>query len=216
MSEKAMTTRTTALDGLRGLCALMVVLSHLNIDATTINRVAPGWWHIIQPLVGKGTLYVAVLFVLTGYLMSSIYGRIHSWVNFMQRRYTRLFPLFITVSIFQTYYYFAVIMEKNRPNTMIIAAQCLGFAFVCGGLWRMYIKIRARSSGTILFRSFFILQLVVMAIYIAVVRKCVGQDVAWIIALTVWLKPMAPFPKLPTRTRLLVENFPAKKSQAFV
>ena len=62
-----------------GAYVLMVVLSHLNLDSTTVERIAPGLWPIVQPLVGKGTLYVVVLFVLTGYLMSSIYGRVDSW-----------------------------------------------------------------------------------------------------------------------------------------
>ncbi|MEI7652894.1 MAG: acyltransferase [bacterium] len=171
MDNRTKKDRLVSLDGLRGLCALMVVFSHLNIDKTVVDRVAPGWWMLVQPFVGAGTLYVAVLFVLTGFLMSSIYDRVFSWSGFMQKRYTRLFPLFIVVAIFQTYFYFHVTTQKDRPFAPAIIALCIMFAIVCGTMWRVYIKYRTKSSGKALFYGFFSMQIITLFAYVFIVMR---------------------------------------------
>ncbi len=165
--------RNTALDGLRGFSALMVVLAHLNLDQSTVNRFAPWVWYLIQPFVSGGTFYVAILFVLTGYLMSTHYPTVTSWSSFMQKRYTRLFPVFICVSIFYTYFYYSVIkgspsIEKNIP---LIVSILLGITLLGGFIWRLYLKLRTITTGKVLFRIFIYSQVAIAAVYVFIVMR---------------------------------------------
>ena len=77
-------------EGARGFAALMVALFHLQIAA---------WF----PAIGFGYLFVDLFFVLSGYLITSIYlNRIEYWpqfVTFILRRFGRLFPLLIFSTI---------------------------------------------------------------------------------------------------------------------
>lgn len=165
--------RNTALDGLRGFSALMVVLAHLNLDQATVNRFAPWAWYLIQPFVSGGTFYVAILFVLTGYLMSTHYPKVVSWADFMQKRYTRLFPVFICVSVFYTYFYYSVIKgdpTANR-NTALVVATLLGMTLVGGLIWRLYLKFRTIGTGKLLFKVFIIFQVTIAAVYALIVMR---------------------------------------------
>ena len=165
--------RNTALDGLRGFSALMVVLTHLNLDQSIVSRFAPWAWYIIQPFVSAGTLYVAVLFVLTGYLMSTHYPSVTSWSSFMQKRYTRLFPVFICVSVYYTYFYYSVI--KGDPsisrNIPLIASMLLGISLLGGLIWRLYLKLRTIYTGRVFFYTFILIQFVVALLYGFVVMR---------------------------------------------
>lgn len=165
--------RNTALDGLRGFSALMVVLAHLNLDQATVSRFAPWAWYFIQPFVSGGTFYVAVLFVLTGYLMSTHYPKVASWSDFMQKRYTRLFPVFICVSIFYTYFYYTVIKDgpsvsRNIPS---IVGILLGITLLGGLIWRIYFKLRTITTGKLLFKIFILTQVAIAAAYALIVMR---------------------------------------------
>lgn len=165
--------RNTALDGLRGFSALMVVLAHLNLDQATVSRFAPWAWYFIQPFVSGGTFYVAILFVLTGYLMSTHYPKVVSWSDFMQKRYTRLFPVFICVSIFYTYFYYSVIKGEasSNKNILLIAGILLGITLVGGQIWRVYLKLRTIFTGKLLFSAFIIFQVAIAAVYALIVMR---------------------------------------------
>jgi peptidoglycan/LPS O-acetylase OafA/YrhL len=92
-------------EGARGFAALMVALFHLQIAA---------WF----PLVGYGYLFVDLFFVLSGYLITSIYlHRIVSptqFVKFILRRFGRLFPLLIFSSILFVLAVDVVTFAKNE------------------------------------------------------------------------------------------------------
>lgn len=172
-NAQPMKQRNTALDGLRGFSALMVVLAHLNLDQATVNRFAPWAWYLIQPFVSGGTFYVAILFVLTGYLMSTHYPKVVSWSDFMQKRYTRLFPVFICVSIFYTYFYYSVIKGEasSNNNILLIAGILLGITLVGGQIWRVYLKLRTIFTGKLLFSAFIIFQVAIAAVYALIVMR---------------------------------------------
>ena len=81
--------RFKALDGWRGLCALMVALFHL-----------PALTHFgASPLVFHGYLYVDFFFVLSGYIIAFSYGEklavggVGETRRFLIRRFGRLWPL---------------------------------------------------------------------------------------------------------------------------
>lgn len=171
--------RNTALDGLRGFSALMVVLAHLSLDQATVSRFTPWAWYLIQPFVSGGTFYVAILFVLTGYLMSTHYPKVVSWSDFMQKRYTRLFPVFICVSIFYTYFYYSVIKvdPSASRNIHLVVAILLGITLIGGLVWRIYLKLRTIATGKLLFRIFFSVQVIIAAVYGFVVMRNPAADI---------------------------------------
>ena len=84
-------TRFRALDGWRGICALLVALHHIEIHG----------WLYWQPLVRNGWLFVDFFFVLSGFVIAHSYGdklgggeRIR---DFVLRRLGRLWPLHLVM-----------------------------------------------------------------------------------------------------------------------
>lgn len=84
-----------SLDGLRGLAAIMVVLSHI----TTIYP------HLNFPVSGEiGSDAVALFFALSGFLMAAIYGHrpltLESGLGFLVSRFARIYPVYIVAILF--------------------------------------------------------------------------------------------------------------------
>jgi len=84
-------TRFRALDGWRGICAVLVALHHIEIHG----------WIYWQPLVRNGWLFVDFFFVLSGFVIAHSYGdklgsgeRIK---DFVIRRLGRLWPLHLVM-----------------------------------------------------------------------------------------------------------------------
>jgi peptidoglycan/LPS O-acetylase OafA/YrhL len=90
------TTRIPCLDGLRGLAALAVMLFHFNIFFLPQARL---------PFAGRGYLAVDLFFLLSGFVMAHVYGRLLSsnWrvhaVQFARARFARLYPLFFVTTL---------------------------------------------------------------------------------------------------------------------
>ncbi|MGU3330861.1 acyltransferase family protein [Methylobacterium mesophilicum] len=87
-----------ALTGLRGVAACWVVLYHLH------DRGLEG--HLLRPLISKGYIAVDMFFILSGFLMTYLYSdRLKSGVfsfshiEFLTRRFARIYPLYILVTV---------------------------------------------------------------------------------------------------------------------
>lgn len=87
-------TRYTTLDSLRGVCALVVALFHYPVD---------DYWIRQLPLVEHGYLFVDFFFVLSGFVIASVYdGKLDGKRGvFILRRFGRLWPLHVaTLAVF--------------------------------------------------------------------------------------------------------------------
>ena len=89
-------TRIPSLDGLRGLAALAVVLYHFNIFFLPQARL---------PFFGRAYLAVDLFFMLSGFVMAHVYGRLlaSNWrvhaLLFARARFARLYPLFAVTTL---------------------------------------------------------------------------------------------------------------------
>jgi peptidoglycan/LPS O-acetylase OafA/YrhL len=91
-----------ALDGMRGLAVLLVILSHASLD--NIFLFPRG------DLSGTGKPGVFLFFVLSAYLLDRqiivgfVYGKANKrfWINYFLRRFMRIFPLYI-IALFVFY-----------------------------------------------------------------------------------------------------------------
>jgi hypothetical protein len=84
-------SRFRALDGWRGVCALLVALHHIEVHG----------WLYWQPLVRNAWLFVDFFFVLSGFVIAHAYGaRLGSGAgikDFVIRRLGRLWPLHVVM-----------------------------------------------------------------------------------------------------------------------
>jgi len=86
-------TRFISLDGLRGIAVLLVFLNHLSVPS--ISFAFPFLTQL--GLFSSGISGVSFFFILSGFLMSYLYPLPKSKFGFLQKRYTRIFPLFLTM-----------------------------------------------------------------------------------------------------------------------
>ena len=102
--------RLVALDSLRGLCALMVVLLHIN-SASHISEAS---------FVRESWLFVDFFFVLSGFVIAFTYldkiGSPAALVEFVLRRFGRVWPLHAFILL------------------LFVASECLKLALSHGGL----------------------------------------------------------------------------------
>jgi peptidoglycan/LPS O-acetylase OafA/YrhL len=92
-------TRIPCLDGLRGIAALAVMLFHFNIFFLPQARLAE-----IVPFVGRAYLAVDFFFLLSGFVMAHVYGRLlasdrRALPLFAKARFARLYPLFAITTL---------------------------------------------------------------------------------------------------------------------
>ncbi len=84
-----------ALDGVRGLAVLLVLVVHLMLFNGDTGSL---WWDSIGQLRALGFLGVDLFFVLSGFLITGIlYDTLHDphyFRNFYMRRFLRIFPLY--------------------------------------------------------------------------------------------------------------------------
>jgi peptidoglycan/LPS O-acetylase OafA/YrhL len=80
-------TRFRALDGWRGLCALLVAAHHIEAHGAL-------YW---QPLIRNAWLFVDFFFVLSGFVIAHAYGERLVLRDFVRRRFARLWPLHVAM-----------------------------------------------------------------------------------------------------------------------
>lgn len=93
-------TRIPCLDGLRGLAALAVMFFHFNTFFLPQARVTE-----LVPFVSNAYLAVDLFFVLSGFVMAHVYGRllVSNWrvhaLLFARARFARIYPLFAVTTL---------------------------------------------------------------------------------------------------------------------
>src|SRR5689334_10257001 len=160
MKQTSQTKRLHALDGLRGIAILMVFFSHIN--ATFISR--GGLWG--ATLFNSGILGVSFLFILSGFLMAYLYPQPKSPVAFLQKRYTRIFPLFLTMC--SSIAFLALLPGQKWYVAFGIVVL---FALIAHTLWVYLIKrFLSTKQKTILFLLFLLFQICVSVYYLWVMK----------------------------------------------
>lgn len=158
MEQNSTSARFHALDGIRGLAILLVVLNHVN--SGYISSAMPSW--LDQIIFNSGVTGVSLLFVLSGFLMTYIYPNPQSGLHFLQKRYTRIFPLFLTsVAI--------MLVLRELPNLAWYwrLGIFLVFPFLSYSLWVYIIKRYASTNiKKYIFLGFILLQILVGAFYL--------------------------------------------------
>jgi peptidoglycan/LPS O-acetylase OafA/YrhL len=159
-------SRLISLDGIRGLAMILVFLNH--IDPTFVSNLLPPSLGIISSTIfSSGVLGVSFLFILTGFLMAYIYNQPSEKLLFLQKRYTRILPLFLTLSV-------AMLILRNTPKIsyLITVPLIIGLSFLANFLWVNVVKkINRQNFSKVIFISFLILQVVIGFIYLFVIMK---------------------------------------------
>lgn len=154
--------RIAALDGLRGLAILMVILNHLHLGLLYTST--PGWFHpIVSMIINSGSIGVLIFFMLSGYLMATIYPTVPSAFDFWQKRYTRIFPAFVVMCIA-----LAIIKwQWNQFSPLALSAVLIVAMAIGGFLWRCIQRSPHRARiGKIIFLGFLIVQILTVISYI--------------------------------------------------
>lgn len=92
--------RIPSLNGLRGIAAIAVMLFHFNIFFLPQAHLP----HIV-PFLGRAYVAVDLFFLLSGFVMAHVYGRLLAanwrahWVQFAIARFARIYPLFALTTL---------------------------------------------------------------------------------------------------------------------
>ncbi len=157
MEKDKTSSRLSALDGLRGFAIILVFLNHIN-TAFISPYLSPylfGW------IFADGVTGVTFLFILSGFLMSYLYPNPPSPLAFLQKRYTRIFPLFLTMCS-------VMMMYRLNPHAswFYFISIILVFAIITHILWVYVIKKLPPRAGNMLFISFLFIQVITGAYYL--------------------------------------------------
>jgi len=159
--------RIDQLDGLRGIAILLVVLNHLRL--TPLYTLLP---ESLQPVLGSllnsGKIGVSILFLLTGFLMATIHPHVPSKLAFWQKRYTRIFPAFVSMCLALSLIRFFWTSLTPVTATAIV----LGVTIFGGVLWKILLHLKHRAGiGKGLFFLFLGIQTLTILGYIFVLSR---------------------------------------------
>ncbi|HVA96608.1 MAG TPA: acyltransferase [Candidatus Acidoferrales bacterium] len=158
MEQNSTLTRFHALDGIRAVAIILVVINHVN--NSYLSHVLPVW--LARILFSSGIVGVSLFFVLSGFLMMYIYPNPQSGQRFLQKRYTRIFPLFLTTVA-------VMVALRELPNLVWYWRLfiLLLFPFFSYVLWvhviKRYASVKVKKY---IFLGFVLLQIVVGAFYL--------------------------------------------------
>lgn len=151
-------SRMLSLDGFRGIAILLVFLNHINVDPIKLAfpRLAP----IFDILFNSGRNGVILFFLLSGYLMSRYYPTVVSWSSFLQKRYTRIFPLFISLVATRS-----ILTHIPQPSLWERVYSLFLPAIIIHVIWKyLWPKVNNRKLLKFIFWIFILLQLGVILI----------------------------------------------------
>jgi peptidoglycan/LPS O-acetylase OafA/YrhL len=96
-------SRIPCLDGLRGIAAIATMTFHFNVFFLPQAKLAE-----IAPFVDREYLAVDLFFLLSGFVMAHVYGRLLAsnwrahWRKFARARFARIYPLFAVTTLAMT------------------------------------------------------------------------------------------------------------------
>jgi peptidoglycan/LPS O-acetylase OafA/YrhL len=108
--------RVPSLDGLRGVAAIAVMMFHFNIFFLPQSRLSE-----VMPFIGRGYVAVDLFFLLSGFVMAHVYGRVLAvdwrthWPRYAIARFARIYPLFVVVTLSML----IVVLLSRAPTTGI-------------------------------------------------------------------------------------------------
>ncbi len=150
--------RLGSLDGIRGIAIILVFLNH--IYTKPILNALPASLHLIfNVITSSGRTGVSIFFLLSGFLMAYLYPKVGDKSAFLQKRYTRIFPLFISLVTTR------MILKENPDASVIFRLTMILIpALVINLLWMRLVK--KISLGNLFFKMFIALQILIGGIYI--------------------------------------------------
>lgn len=162
--------RFAFLDGLRGLAILLVFFNHIPSNILTGPISFPLRTFIEIPFCG-GQIAVPFLFFISGFLMAYIYKQPKNYWEFLQKRYHRIFPLFITMNILMLSYRFF-------PNLNVVSSLLVLFStvLICSFIYKLVINLNSRKLNVFLFFGFIFFQIIIALIYLLVVMRGTAES----------------------------------------
>ena len=160
MKNNPQDTRLKSLDGIRGLAILAVLLNH--IAPTYALGILPTFLVPFSSIFfASGVLGVSFLFVLSGFLMAYIYPHPRSGLWFLQKRYTRIFPLFLTMSVI-------MLLFRVFPSLVGIWGLflILILSTIVNLIWVRIVKKMPPKFGKSLFITFLFIQIFAGGFYL--------------------------------------------------
>jgi peptidoglycan/LPS O-acetylase OafA/YrhL len=155
--------RLTVFDGIRGLAILLVVLNH--IKTPFISSSIPS--KLAEVIFSSGITGVSFLFILSGFLMAYIYPHPANPIEFLQKRYTRIFPLFLTMCSSMS-----VLQIFPTISWIVFLAILLFFALCTHVVWVYGIgQFASNSVKTKIFFGFVLLQIFIGIFYVFWIMK---------------------------------------------
>lgn len=159
MEPEPIKQRLNALDGLRGIAIILVLLSHL--DSTILFD--KGSNLLLKTIFGSGEIGVSILFILSGFLMAYLYPQPRTTLSFLQKRYTRIFPTFIAICLLLSIVSLNPQITKSIPQSLF---WLFSISLLFHLAWVFHIKKMSTKAISWIFKSFLILQVAVAAFYL--------------------------------------------------
>jgi peptidoglycan/LPS O-acetylase OafA/YrhL len=96
MTSENSSNRLVALDGIRGIAIIFVILNHIPLGV--LFTVLPSWtFPLLTLMTVNGKTAVSLLFLLSGFLMTWLYPQPKKAIDFWSKRYARIFPPFLVM-----------------------------------------------------------------------------------------------------------------------
>ena len=127
------------LDGLRGIAATYVVINHcrgnLLIGGTDLSKIIPfeEWsigtkvYYSLLQLTALGREFVVFFFVLSGFSIAHSLSKNQSILSFLERRFIRLYPPYITALCWAALIFFLV--QYFAPNQLTLSMKSVFYNF---------------------------------------------------------------------------------------
>ena len=159
--------RLTALDGIRGLAGLSVVLSHIGFNIAAILNFPVVILAYKTLAVGPNS--VQIFFVLSGFLMAFLYSKIANVHNFLKKRYARIIPIYAVVVLFLGT---LRIMRLEVWYLQFFVLISLAIFFYLS--WKMISRFDKKGIiGNLIFYSFIALQIILLIFNFFITPKLV-------------------------------------------